>query len=263
MSRDLSPAEQSTLVEQLRAAGCVFAEAEAGLLISTATSTAELDLLVSRRVSGEPLEHVIGWVEFCGRRVGVMPGVFVPRRRTELLVRQAAARARPGHRVLDLCCGCGAIGLALRAMVERIELHATDIDPAAAACAKANLGPATPVYVGDLFEPVPATLRGQVDLIVANVPYVPSDGVALMPPEARLHEPLAALDGGDDGLRVLRRVASEAPAWLSPGGRVFIEAGEAQVPAALSAFGEAGLDAVSHQDVDLGATVVEGVARAH
>src|SRR5438552_12600078 len=125
----------ATIVARLRAAGCVFAEDEAAVLLASATDSVELAAMVDQRVAGRPLEHVVGWVEFCGRRVLVDPGVFVPRQRTELLVREA--RARLGHVVLDLACGCGAVGLA----VEGPELYAADIEPAAVACARRNLSP--------------------------------------------------------------------------------------------------------------------------
>src|SRR5438552_17689641 len=101
----------ATIVARLRAAGCVFAEDEAAVLLASATDSASLAAMVDQRIAGRPLEHVVGWVEFCGRRVLVDPGVFVPRRRTELLVREA--RARRGPVVVDLACGCGAVGLAV------------------------------------------------------------------------------------------------------------------------------------------------------
>src|SRR6266540_3292563 len=90
-----SPSARSVIVTRLRAAGCVFAEDEARLLVSAARTPAELQAMVDQRVAGLPLEHVLGWAEFCGLQIAVDPGVFVPRRRTEFLVRQAAALARP------------------------------------------------------------------------------------------------------------------------------------------------------------------------
>jgi release factor glutamine methyltransferase len=114
------------------------------------------------------------------------------------------------------------------------------------------------VYLGDLFDPLPDGLRGAIDTLVANVPYVPSDAVDLMPPEARDHEPRVALDGGADGLDVLRRVASGAAGWLVPGGYVLMEVGEDQVPDALDALAVAGLLPAVERDEELGATVVIG-----
>ena len=265
---------ESLIVSRLRAAGCVFAEDEARLLLSTAQTPEELDAMVDRRVAGLPLEQVLGWAEFCGLRITVARGVFVPRRRTEFLVRQAALLARgdypprspcegiardnprPGVVIVDLCCGAGAIGAALAAAVDRAEVHAADIDPAAVRCARRNV-PGY-VYQGDLYEPLPAGLRGRVSVLVANVPYVPTAEIEFLPPEARAHEPRAALDGGADGLGVLRRVAAEAPGWLAPGGHLLVETSERQAPLAEAAFVASGLTARVVSSEDLGATVVIG-----
>lgn len=251
--------QESAIVARLRAAGCVFAEDEARLLTGTARTPEELAAMVERRVTGVPLEHIVGWVEFCGLRVAVDPGVFVPRRRTELMVRVAAALTAPGAAVVDLACGCGAVGVALAAAAAGIHLHAVDVEPAAVECARRNLAPlGGHAYRGDLFGPLPARLRGRVGLLVANVPYVPTGAVELMPPEARIHEPRVALDGGTDGLDVLRRVAGEAVQWLAPGGYTLMEVGEDQVAAALRALADGGLAPAVHRDDDLAATVVAG-----
>lgn len=246
------------VVARLRAAGCVFAEDEARLLTSAAATPADLASMVERRVAGFPLEHILGWVEFCGLRIAVAPGVFVPRRRSEFLVREAAAITPAGGVVLDLCCGCGAVGIAVRYLIGAAELHAADVDPAAVACARHNLGSCGTVYEGDLFEPLPATLRGRVDTLVANVPYVPSEAIATMPPEARDHEPRVTLDGGADGLDVLRRVAAEAPRWLAGGGHLLIETSEQQAETAVVVFGASGLTARIARCEGLYATVVVG-----
>jgi len=251
-------ASADAVAATLRSAGCVFAEDEAAILVDAATSPAELDRMVARRVSGAPLEHVVGWAEFCGLRVVVDAGVFVPRRRTEFLVEQAVAVLPPKAVVLDLCCGAGAIGVALLARRPGVDLQAVDVDPAAVACARRNLGAA--VYQGDLYEPLPARLRGAVDVIVANVPYVPTAEVAYLPAEARDHEPVASLDGGADGLDVLRRVAVGAPRWLRPGGHLLIETSERQAAAAVQAFEAGGLRARTATDDEYGATVVIGTA---
>lgn len=242
MSAPPVPLSYPHIVTTLRAAGCVFAEDEARLLLDAVTEPADLARMVKRRAGGLPLEHVLGWVEFCGRRIAVDPGVFVPRRRTEFLVREAVAVTRHGAVVLDLCCGCGAIGAALSAAVGRIKLFAVEIDSAALPSARRNLAPVGGrVYQGDLYEPLPATLRGQVDVVVANVPYVPTGALGLLPPEAREHEASVALDGGADGLTVLRRVADDAIGWLVPGGHLLIEISAGQVSAAMAAFASAGL----------------------
>jgi release factor glutamine methyltransferase len=230
----LSTVSTSSVLSRLRAAGCVFAEDEARLLIAAARNPAELSTMVDRRVAGLPLEHILGWAEFHGLRIAVEPGVFVPRRRTELLVDQAVELARPGAVVLDLCCGSGAVGAALAAAVDRVELHATDIDPVAVRCARRNLPTTAHIHQGDLYEPLPVELAGRVDLLVVIAPYVPSGSIRLMPPEARDHEPPAALDGGQDGLDVLRRVIAGAAHWLAPGGHLLTETGEDQVSSALA-----------------------------
>jgi len=249
----------SDVITRLRNAGCVFAEDEARLLLDTAHDPAELADMVERRVAGLPLEHVLGWAEFAGLRIAVDPGVFVPRRRTELLAREAAARARPGAVVVDLCCGSGAVGVAVAAAVPGVELHAADVDPAAVRCARRNVtAVGGRVYDGDLDAPLPATLHGRVDVLVANAPYVPTDAVGLMPPEARLHEPRVALDGGADGLDVQRRVAAAAPRWLAADGHLLIETSERQAPHTVAAIAAAGLTAQVVHAADLDATVVIG-----
>jgi release factor glutamine methyltransferase len=253
------PASLPELVGRLRAAGCVFAEEEAALLVDAAGSPGELEEMIVRRVAGLPLEHIVGWAEFCGLRIAVEPGVFVPRRRTELLVEEAVALASPGAVVLDLCCGSGAIGVAIAAALGRVELHAADVDPVAARCARRNVEPVGGhVYTGDLAAPLPASLRGRVDLLVACPPYVPTSSLPLMPPEARDHEPRMALDGGVDGLDIVRRLASVAAGWLAPGGHLLVESSEPQAVATVALFATHGLGARVATSEDRGATVVVG-----
>lgn len=247
------------LVARLRAAGCVYAEEEATLLQETAADQEQLAAMVERRVAGLPLEQVLGWAAFCGLRILVDPGVFVPRRRTGLLVERAVALAPADPVVVDLCCGTGAVGAALRAALDGVELYAVDVDPAAVACARRNV-PAGRVLHGDLFEPLPETLRGAVDLLVVNAPYVPSGELHLMPPEARDHEPRVALDGGFDGLDVHRRVAEQAPAWLAPGGLLLTETSERQADAAAAVFTGAGLRTEVTVSEELEVAAVVGTA---
>ena len=255
----MADSPEGSVVRRLRAAGCVVAEDEARLLLEEAGTTAELDALVLRRVAGEPLEHVLGWAEFCGLRIAVGPGVFVPRQRTELLVEEAVALARPDAVVVDLCCGSGALGVAVARAVKGAEVHAADVDPAAVACARDNVGRVGGrAYAGDLYAALPPALRGRVDLLLANVPYVPTEAIALMPPEARLHEARVALDGGADGLEVARRVIAEAPQWLAPGGSLLFETSEGQAATAVDTVAAAGLSARVVTDDDRGATVVVG-----
>ncbi|WP_232506560.1 putative protein N(5)-glutamine methyltransferase [Microlunatus flavus] len=263
------PATEEALVRRLRAAGCVFAEEEAALILeqagTAADPAAEAERLAGARVGGLPLEVVLGWAELAGVRVVVEPGVFVPRRRTELMVATAvelgAARPEGPLVLLDLCCGSGAVAVAVTHGLGRrgrtVEVTAADLDDAAVRCAARNL-PGARVLRSDLFADLPVDLQGRVDLLTANVPYVPTGAVALMPREAREHEPRMALDGGDDGLVVLRRVAAQAPAWLAPGGSLLVETSEEQEPTAVAVLADAGLDAGSRADDELGATVVVG-----
>lgn len=258
------------LVERLRAAGCVFAEDEAALLRAEAPDHAVLEDWVRRREAGAPLETLVGWAEFDGHRVAVAPGVFVPRTRTVLLVHEAVAHLsglpdRPGpdepRVVVDLCCGTGAVGLAVLARVPGTVLHAVDLDPAAVVCARTNLAPlGATVHEGDLDGPLPAELRGRVDVLVANAPYVPTEAIADMPPEARDHEARVALDGGSDGLDVLRRVLALAPGWLAPDGVVVVEVGRPQVATLTASARRAGLVPRIVQDPDLGATALVAAA---
>jgi release factor glutamine methyltransferase len=283
---------------RLRAAGCVFAEEEAAILSATASTAAELDAMVARRAGGEPLEQVAGWAEFSGLRVFVDPGVFVPRRRSEFLVsvalglarerrhggqagRGAGARGDDAPVIVDLCCGTGALGLAVAAglavtagrgepgtrgpvrelsPLAGVELYAADLDPAAVACARRNVEPAGGhVYAGDLFAALPDSVRGGIGVLICNAPYVPTAEIVFMPTEAREHEALMALDGGADGLAILRRVAADADAWLAPGGVLLVETSERQAPSMAATMTAAGLTARVHEDDDSGATVVTGV----
>jgi len=254
-----SPRPRSVIVPRLRAAGCIFAEDEARLLISAARTPADLTAMVDRRAAGRPLEHVLGSAEFCGLRIAVESGVFVPRRRTEFLVRQAAALARPRAVVVDLCCGSGAVGVALVAALGRAELHVVDIDPVAVRCAHRTVAAAGGhVYEGDLYQPLPAALRGRIDVLVANPPYVPTGAIGMLPPEARIHEPRVALDGGADGLAVQRRVIAAAPQWLASGGHLLVETSEHQAPQAAGTVAHNGLIPRVARSDELDATVVIG-----
>lgn len=240
---DEPSAAPPALVARLRAAGCVFAEDEAALLVAAARErtprsaaardTDVLARLVARRVAGEPLETVLGWVAFAGLRLHVGPGVFVPRRRTELLARTAVALSRaagPSPVVLEVCSGVGPVATLVAHEVPGADVHAADLDPAAVAWAARNLAGRGHAWVGDLLAPVPPDLRGRVDVLAANAPYVPHDAIATMPPEARDHEPQVALDGGGDGVDVQRRVLATAAAWVRPGGHVLVETSVRQAP---------------------------------
>lgn len=242
------------IVARLRAAGCVFAEDEAALLLAENWSADELEEGVSRRVDGEPLEYVLGWADFAGRRYRVLPGTFVPRHRTEFLVALAVALTRDGSTVLDLCCGTGALGAAVVRAVPTADLWASDIDSRAA---RLNLDPAR-VFEGDLFDPLPRGLRGRIGVLLCNTPYVPSAEVELLPREARLFERRETLDGGTDGLDIQRRVAGQAGEWLAPGGHLLFEVAEDQAAGSLAILEANGLAGRTEYDDDTETTVVVG-----
>lgn len=193
-------------VGRLRAAGCVFAEDEARLL-------GDREDLIERRIDGERLEHVLGWVDFAGVRVHVEPGVFVPRPQTAHLARSAAAM-RPSV-ALDLFAGSGAIAAVIAdrnpaARVVAGELHVTE-------SLRRNVGE---VYESDVDDGIPSELEGRVDVLTANVPYVPSAEIQYVPHHGEADD---AVDGGDDGLHWIRRVVEIAPRWLRPGGALLVE----------------------------------------
>jgi release factor glutamine methyltransferase len=255
---------------RLRSAGCVFAEDEAQLLLSAASSAAELASWVELRVAGFPLEHVLGWASFCGLRIEVDAGVFVPRRRTELLVDEAVALLesdRPGARprgdspvvVVDLCCGSGAVGAAIASRISGIELHAADMDRGAVDCARRNLARVGgQVHEGDLFAALPPAIRGRIQILAVNAPYVPTGAIGTMPPEARLHEKRLALDGGPDGLDFHRRLACGASEWLRPGGSLILETSQRQADQTSALLADVGLAVrIVHSD-ELDGTVVVG-----
>lgn len=247
---------RDVVVATLRSAGCVYAEDEARLLLAEARTPEQLETLVVRRCAGEPLEHVLGWAELCGIRVRVAPGVFVPRRRTELLAFTALELVPTRAAVVvDACCGSGAIGAVLLRRHPRIVLHATEVDAASAGVARSNLPRAT-VHVGDLLAPLPSALRGRIDLVVANAPYVPTSAIATLPSEAREHEPRIAYDGGADGLAVHRRLAVEAAQWLRPRGAVVVESAEDLAHSSARAFAAQGFTTRVLRDDDLEVAVV-------
>lgn len=243
------------VVRRLRAAGCVWAEDEADLILAEG----DVERRVALRESGTPLEVVLGWAELAGVRVLVDPGVFVPRRRSELLVRAAreAAAAMDRPVVVDLCCGTGAVGAAVVAVLPAYDLHAADLDPLAVACARRNIDPlGGAVHQGDLYDALPPGLVA--DVLVVNAPYVPSGEVDLLPHEARDHEPRSALDGGADGVSIHRRVAAGAPARLSERGVLLVETSAAQAALTAAAVSASGLSARVVHDDELTATVVLG-----
>jgi release factor glutamine methyltransferase len=219
--------ELLALTSRLRGASCVRAEDEAALLLAQRWEARELEQRVRRREAGEPLEWILGWAQFGDLRLAIDPGVFVPRQRTVALARAAVARltaAAPPRVLIDVGTGCGVIACVAARDCPGATVVAADIDPAAVACAARNGGPhGVEVVRSDLLDGVPARLRGRVDALVANVPYVPDAELGRLPVDAREWEPRQALAGGPDGLSVLRRLAAQAGPWLRPGGALLCE----------------------------------------
>jgi release factor glutamine methyltransferase len=271
----------AAVAAELRAAGCVSARAEARWLLEEALelppgglarrggetvpdeARARLAAMTARRAAGEPLQYVVGWAPFGPLRLAIGPGVFVPRPETEGLAELAAARLRahPEPRVaVDLCTGCGAVACYLAEAVPGARVLATELDPGALTWARANVARhGVELAAGDLDRPLPPELAGRVQVLTANVPYVPSGQIELLPRDVRDHEPRLALDGGPDGLDVLRRVAALAPGWLAAGGVLLSEIAEDQGAAAAQVLAEAGLSPLRlHRDLAGRHRVVEG-----
>lgn len=252
------------VVSALRRAGCVYAEDEARMLCDAAAGRADvLDRLVARRCAGEPLEHVVGYAELAGVRIAIRPGVFVPRRRSERLVRESAGLvARVADRppvVVDLGCGSGALLVALLRMAPAgCVAYAIDSSPVAVDCARTNLsGVGVQVVHGTGLGALPSSVRGHVDVIMANLPYVPTAAIALLPREARLHEPRSTLDGGPDGLIPLGAALADAATWLRPDGHYVGELHESQVAAATRLARRYGFDCVASSDPEDGTAVID------
>ncbi|WP_204163983.1 putative protein N(5)-glutamine methyltransferase [Nocardioides solisilvae] len=251
-------AGRDEVAARLRSSGSVFAEEEADLLVGE-LSGQDLEAAVMDRMAGEPLEQILGWADFAGLRIAVHPGVFVPRRRTQLLLEQVLAHL-PRHGLLvELCCGTAAVSTAVAAGRADVSVLASDVDPLAVACARENLERyGGQVVRGDIATGVPDQLLGQVDVVAANAPYVPTAQLALMPSEARLHEPLRALDGGPDGTRVQDRVGAAAVSLLAPTGVVVVEASRAEAEQTAARLLWRGFTPEVVVDDDLDATCVVG-----
>ena len=241
--------ERTRIVSALAEGGCVAPDEEAeALLRATSEGVGPIDELVSRRVGGEPLAWITGSVVFCGVRVHVDPGVFVPRPQTEEMAKRAASLLPDAGIAVDLCTGSGAVAAVLVAAHPRSSVVATEIDPLAVACARRN---GVDVLVGDLDQPLPASLRGRVDVMTAVVPYVPTEELPFLPRDVLANEPRAALDGGPGGTTLLVRAAEAAPRWLRPGGSVLLELGGDQADEVTVALERVGLSGIRvHRDGD-------------
>lgn len=222
---------------------------------------ARLEPLVARRLAHEPLQLVLGRWPFRTIELELVPGVFVPRPETEVVAGVAIDHARrlgPGAIVAEPCTGTGAIAASLLAELDDVQVYATDRSAAAASLARRNLAAVTPgerssrwhVLEGDLLAPLPARLRGRLDLLVANPPYLPDTDLAHLPPEVARHDPPAALFGGTDGHEVVVRLLALAGQWLRPGGVVVLEIDERRGAQACDAARGAGL-AEAHLVPDL------------
>jgi release factor glutamine methyltransferase len=234
--------DRAALAAELLAAGFWAAQIEADELLARADGdAAALDALVERRLAGEPLAWITGGVVFCGRRLHVDPGVYVPRPHTEMVARRAVERCPPGGVAIDLCTGCGAVAATIAAERPGARVLATDVDERAVACARAN---GVDAALGDLAEPLPPGLDG-ADVLVAVVPYVPTAELRLLQRDTFAFESAAAYDGGADGADVLRRVVAAAPALLRRGGRLLLELGGEQAGLLSSDLRQAGFAGVS------------------
>jgi release factor glutamine methyltransferase len=217
------PEPRQALGELLSGAGFVAAAEEAGeLLHRAAGDRLLLDALVARRLTGEPLAWITGTVTFGGREVRVDPGVYVPRPQSQALAHRAAELVAPHGTALDLCTGAGAIAATISAARPDARVVASDVDGRAVTCARRN---GVEAYVGDLFAPLPAALRGHVDVVVAVVPYVPTGALPLLQRDTLTFESALSYDGGGDGADVLRRVVAGAPDFLRRGGVLLLELG--------------------------------------
>jgi release factor glutamine methyltransferase len=224
-------------VAALQKAGCIAARDEAVELLAAARGDrGALRELVARRCTGEPLAWLVGWTRFCGERVRVRPGVYVPRPQSEQLAEEALAHLPRRGLAVDLCTGSGAIAVVLGHGRPGARVLATEIDPLAAACARDN---GVEVFVGDMAAALPDEVRGRVDVVTAVVPYVPSDELRLLPRDVVAFEPKRALDGGVDGTELLRRAILESIVLLRSGGSLLLEMGgsEADLLAPLLAGG--------------------------
>jgi release factor glutamine methyltransferase len=219
--------DRAALVARLEAGGFVAADEEADELLACAAGDGErLEALLARRFTGEPLAWITGSVTFCDVEVQVDRGVYVPRWQSEQLALRAAERLpETGGVAVDLCTGTGAIAAVLRAHRPQAHVMATEVDARAVACARAN---AIEVFEGDLLDPLPRTLEGQVDVIVGVVPYVPTLELGLLQRDTFTFETALSYDGGDDGTTHLCRAIAGAPRFLRPGAALLLELGAGQ-----------------------------------
>ncbi|MGH9170984.1 MAG: N5-glutamine methyltransferase family protein [Acidimicrobiales bacterium] len=208
------------VVDRLVVAGCVAADEEAEELVAHAPDDATLEAWLCRREQGEPLAWITGRLQFCGHELSIDPGVYVPRLQSQELARCAASLLPVnGGRAADLCTGAGAIAAHLMAERPSATVVGVDIDRRAAACARRN---GVWVVLADLGQ---ALGSGMFDVVTAVAPYVPTGEIRLLPADVQRYEPRLALDGGGDGLDLVRRVVEAAARLLRLGGWLFLELG--------------------------------------
>jgi release factor glutamine methyltransferase len=225
---------RDAVVARLERAGCINASEEADQLRAATTTAEQLEAALTRRAAGEPLAWITGRTSFCGMTLHVDPGVYVPRRQTESLAEKAGARLPATGRAADLCTGSGAVAAHLRAVAPDARIVAVDSDPLAVRCARSNRVTA---IVGDLGAPLASD---SFDLVTAVAPYVPTGALAFLPRDVTDHEPRAALDGGADGLHVVRRAIADAARLLRVGGSIVLEIGGDQLDPTTAALADAG-----------------------
>jgi release factor glutamine methyltransferase len=236
----VAEASLAAAVDRLTAAGCVAAIEEAAELLAAAPDEPTLEAWLCRREQGEPLAWITNTVLFCGHRLHVAPGVYVPRIQSEELAHRAAALLTENGRAVDLCTGVGAVAAHLMAAVPTAEVVGLDVDVRAAACARRN---GVPTAVADLAEAVRGHER--FDVITAVTPYVPTEEVRLLSADVQRYEPRVALDGGADGLELVRRVIAAATRLLRPAGWLLVEVGADQDVALAPTLAAAGLGRVT------------------
>jgi release factor glutamine methyltransferase len=254
--------ERLRVVAALAEGGCVAPAEEAdALFLASSEGVGRIEDLVARRLQGEPLAWITGSVLFCGVRILVDPGVFVPRPHTEAMARRAVALLPADGIAVDLCTGSGAVAAVLASAHPEATVMATDIDPIAVACARRN---GVSALVGDLDEPLPPSLRGRVDVMTAVVPYVPTEELPFLPRDVLANEPRTALDGGPRGTTQLIRAGQAAARWLRPGGSVLLELGGDQAKEVAAAFEKVGLSGIRvHRDGDGQDRAIEARAALH
>lgn len=243
-----TPLDLASVAGALVTAGCVAADEEAEELVQAAHSKDQLEAMLARRLTGEPLAWITGKASFCGLEVAVEPGVYVPRWQSEPLAQRAAHLLPPTGTAVDLCTGSGAIALVMQSTRPDARVVSTEIDPLAAHCARAN---GLVVYQGDLDESLPGQLGGTVDVLVGVLPYVPTNALAYLPRDVQRFEPRSALDGGVGGTELIATVVRRSPRWVRTGGWLLVEIGGDQVPEVTTMLAASGyIDIETWQDED-------------